>query len=336
MQDLAKISTSILLSFLIALIVSPLIIKFTRKIKFNQPVYEYVELHKKKNGTPTMGGLIFLIAITVSTLILCKGKNSLVLISIFVMLGYGLIGFLDDYLKIKLKHNEGLKPYQKIIAQLIIATIVSVFAFKSPLVMGEIYIPFTNKIINLGFWFIPLSIIFFLAITNSVNLTDGLDGLAGGVSLIYQICFLIVFIILFYSLGKTDFLIGSEYKSLIILISSSIGGLLGYLLFNSHPALIFMGDTGSLGLGGLLGVVALFSKTMLYVPFLGIMFVVSSVSVIIQVLHYKRTRKRIFLMAPFHHHLEQKSMYETKIVVIYMVITAILGLMTILLTLALT
>ncbi|MBQ7306939.1 MAG: phospho-N-acetylmuramoyl-pentapeptide-transferase, partial [Clostridia bacterium] len=162
------------------------------------------------------------------------------------------------------------------------------------------------------------------------------DGLAGGVTLTYLISFLIIFFIISNTLWQSQFLIKSEYKNLIILVASAIGGVLGYLLFNSHPALIFMGDTGSLALGGLLGAISLFTKTVLYVPFLGIMFVVSSLSVIIQVLHYKRTHKRVFLMAPFHHHLEQKSMYETKIVVIYMVITAIVGLISILLTLLFT
>ena len=336
MEILSYISTAILISFFIAIVISPFIIKLTKKIKFNQPVYEYVELHKKKSGTPTMGGLIFLIAITITALFLTRRENTLVILSLVVMLGYGMIGFLDDFLKIKLKHNEGLKPYQKIFGQLIIATIVSVFAFNSPLVMGEIYLPFTTKVINLGYFYIPFAIIFFIAITNSVNLTDGLDGLAGGVTLTYLISFLIIFFIISNTLGQSQFLINSEYKNLIILVASAIGGVLGYLLFNSHPALIFIGDTGSLALGGLLGAISLFTKTVLYVPFLGIMFVVSSLSVIIQVLHYKRTHKRVFLMAPFHHHLEQKSMYETKIVVIYMVITAIVGLISILLTLLFT
>lgn len=332
MEIFAFISTAILIGFFIAIIFSPFLIKLTRKIKFNQPVYEYVEMHQKKSGTPTMGGLIFLSSILIATLFLIREKNSLVMVSLVVTLAYGLIGFLDDFLKIKLKHNEGLKPYQKIIGQLIIAIIVSIYSYNSSLIMGEIYIPFTTKVINLGWWYIPFIVVFFIAITNSVNLTDGLDGLAGGVTLIYLITFLVIFLIIFFSFNKLDFITNGEYTSIIIFVGISIGAILGYLLHNSHPATIFMGDTGSLALGGLLGCLAIFTKTVLYVPIVGIMFVVSSLSVIIQVLYYKKTHKRIFLMAPFHHHLEKKLMYETKIVTIYMIITAVVGIISIMLT----
>ena len=325
MEIFATFSTAILLSFVLSLIFSPVIIKTATKIKFNQPVYEYVVMHQKKSGTPTMGGLIFVIAITISSLLVTKSNNKLVFVSVAVMLGFGLIGFLDDYIKIKFNHNEGLKPYQKILGQLIVAIIISVYAYNSNLVSGEIFIPFTTKAISLNFWYIPFMVIFFLAITNSVNLTDGLDGLAGGVSLGYIICFSFIFYIILNSFSLNGIIVNKEYYNMFVFLGTIIGALLGYLLFNSHPASIFMGDTGSLALGGLLGSVAILTKTVLIVPLLGIMFVISSVSVIIQVLYYKRTKKRVFLMAPFHHHLEKKSMYETKIVAIYIIVTMIAG-----------
>lgn len=336
MEIYVKISTAVLVSFVIAVIVSPFLIKLARKIKFNQPVYEYVDMHQKKQGTPTMGGLIFLIAIIISYLVLIREKNTLSRICVVVMLGYGIIGFLDDFLKIKLKHNEGLKPYQKIIGQLIVAVIVAYFGYKSNLINGEMYIPFTTKVINISFWYIPFVVFFFLAITNSVNLTDGLDGLAGGVTFNYLLSFLVIFLIIFFSFPNMSFIERNEFINIIVVVAISLGAILGYILYNCYPATIFMGDTGSLALGGLIGTLAVTTKTILYVPIIGVMFVVSSLSVIIQVLHYKRTHKRVFLMAPFHHHLEKKSMYETKIVVIYMVITAMMGVIGILLTLLFT
>ena len=335
MEVYVSISTAILLSFFVSVIISPLIIKITKKIKFNQPVYEYVEQHSKKSGTPTMGGLIFLFSFLLPFFILLKGNHTMANVILVITMGFGIIGFADDFLKIKFKHNEGLKPYQKILGQLIVAIIVAVFAYNSKFIMGETFIPFTLKSINMGIWYIPFVIIFFLAITNSVNLTDGLDGLAGGVTLVYLICFIVILLIMIKK-QNMDYITANEYTNIIIFVGICIGGMLGYLLYNSHPATIFMGDTGSLALGGLLGSMAVCTKTILFVPFLGVMFVLSSVSVILQVLHYKRTKKRIFLMAPFHHHLEKKSMYETKIVVIYMVITAVMGISCILLTLFLT
>ena len=336
MELYAKMSLGVLVSFVFATILSPFLIKFATKIKFSQPVYEYVELHKKKSGTATMGGLIFLSAIFIATLLLIKKNNSLVMLCLCVTMGYGTIGFLDDYLKIKSHNNEGgLKPHQKVIYQFLLALVVALYGYKSSFVMGEMYLPFTTKIIDISYFYIPFIIFFFVAVTNSVNLTDGLDGLAGGVTLCYLLSFVVIFIIIIQKSGNMEYL-QMEYDNIAVFCAIGIGSILGYLLYNSHPATIFMGDTGSLALGGLLGSLAVVTKTVFYLPFLGIMFVISSVSVIIQVLHYKRTKKRIFLMAPFHHHLEKKMMYETKIVVIYMVVTAITGTASILLTIYLT
>lgn len=315
------------IGFILTLIISPLIIKFAKRLKANQPVYEYVDMHKKKSGTPTMGGISFILGIIFSSCIFFNGNYKLALVTLAVFFAYGVVGFLDDFIKVKYKHNEGLKPYQKIIFQLIIAVVVTMFAYFSDIVGTSIYIPFVNKEIELGIFYIPLTIFVFLALTNSVNLTDGLDGLASGVGLAYTTSFAFILFTIFYGLvasGVSNLII-SEYSNLLLVIGATIGSLLAYLLFNSFPAQIFMGDTGSLSLGGLFACFTIFTKLTLLIPILGFMFVVSAVSVILQVVHFKRTKKRLFLIAPFHHHLEKKGVNETKIVVIYIIITAMIG-----------
>ena len=274
-----------------------------------------------------MGGIIFIVGIILSSLIFVSGQAQLSYITLAVLFAFGVVGFLDDFLKIKHKHNLGLKAYQKIIFQVLISVIVSVYAYFNGLIGSSIYVPFTNIEFNLGLFYIPFTVLVFLAITNSVNLTDGLDGLAGGVSLSYISFFsLILFtiVISLENLGASNILI-LEYNNIFLIMGASVGSLLAYLLFNSFPARIFMGDTGSLALGGLIACLNIFTKQTLLIPILGVMFVVSSVSVILQVIKFKLTKKRLFLMAPFHHHLEKKGMYETKIVVIYIVITIIVG-----------
>lgn len=318
---------SIAISSVLSLIIAPFIIKTMKKMQAKQTILHYVEAHKTKEGTPTIGGVIFLFGIVITCLFLFQGDHHLALVSIAVMLGYGFLGFLDDFLKIKFKQNLGLRAYQKALGQLGIALIVSFFAYNSGLVGSEIYIPFVDKYVDLGIWFIPFSIFVFLAITNSVNLTDGLDGLVGWTSLVFFVSFgvyLVLFLELQTSMGQS-LLVQSELKNLIILTFSAIGGLLGFLAFNSYPAKIFMGDTGSLALGGLISAITLFTKNMLLVPLLYTVIVVSAVSVIMQVLHFKRTKKRIFLMAPYHHHLEKKGWNETKIVAIYIIVTIVLN-----------
>jgi len=317
----------ITVSFILCLIISPLIIKMTKKLKASQPLYEYVDMHNKKSGTPTMGGIIFIIGIVVTSLLFINFQSKLSIVCLGVFLSFGLVGFIDDFLKIKHKQNLGLKAYQKIIFQFSIALIVSFFAYFNGLIGSSIYLPFINFEIDLGVFYVPFTVLVFLAVTNSVNLTDGLDGLAGGVSLSYIVNFCIVLLTIISSLKLlgTNPLLLSEYTNLTLIMATSIGSLLAYLLFNSFPAKIFMGDTGSLALGGLIACLNIFTKQTLLIPILGIMFVVSSVSVILQVIKFKLTKKRMFLMAPFHHHLEKKGMNETKIVSVYIIITIIVG-----------
>ncbi len=318
-----------LYAFFFALIVSPFVISMMKREKIKQTILHYVDNHKLKNGTPTMGGLIFLIAITLVSVICLQEKSSYAKITLLVFLFYGLIGFLDDFIKFKFKRNLGLRAYQKILFQLIVSVLVGVFIYNN--LGGVILIPFSNRLVDLGWWIIPLVVLIFLATTNSVNLTDGLDGLATSTSLIYLLSFLILQLI-FIETGVivTNVSNISEMFNLSIVTAVSCGVLLCFLLFNCFPAKIFMGDTGSLALGGLIASVSIFSGMELYIPILGIMFVASAVSVIIQVAYYKLTKKRIFLMAPLHHHFEKKGVHEVRITFCYATLSVLVGLVVIL------
>ena len=316
-----------LIAFFVAICLSPIVIRFCKKLKFGQNILHYVESHANKQGTPTMGGLIFIIAIICVGLCFSYDNFMFGLICLLMFLGYGVIGFLDDFIKIKFKRNLGLRPYQKIIGQALIAVIAGIYVYINPNIGSEVVIPFTNKTIDLGVFIIPFVFLVFIATTNSVNLTDGLDGLAGGVSFVVFLSF--GFLILIFSKFLTPGLDETIISQMTILSNISFvasGALLGFLVFNCFPATIFMGDTGSLSLGGLLAVVATFSKLGLYVLIVGIMYVLSTLSVIIQVLYFKKTKKRVFLMAPLHHHFEKKGVYENKIVSIYIIITIIVSL----------
>ncbi|MDD4110607.1 MAG: phospho-N-acetylmuramoyl-pentapeptide-transferase [Clostridia bacterium] len=302
----------------IGTIIAPFIINASKKFKASQTILHYVESHLVKQGTPTMGGLIFIITIMVS---FCFFNNNyqLAVISLAVMLAYGTLGFLDDFIKIRYKRNEGLKPYQKIIGQGGIATIIAFYAYYSNLVGSNLVVPFTSIEINLGVFIVPIIIFVYLALVNSVNLTDGLDGLAGGVSSAYLLAFIALLVV--YKSTAMNLINIYEYENLIVLCCCALGAIIAFLIFNVNKAKVFMGDTGSLALGGLLTSIAVFSKLTLLIPFIGIMFVLSALSVTIQVLYYKRTKKRIFLMAPLHHHFEKKGVYENRITFIYIVIT---------------
>ncbi len=293
-------------------LIAPFVLWCCKKLKASQSILHYVDKHASKEGTPTMGGLIFLFTLLFAGLFLFDGETFSAWFVIAVTFSYAILGFLDDFIKVHFHHNEGLKPYQKIIGQVGVALIVAIYLFLAK--KTEVF--FFGFEFDIGFWIIPLAILVMVATTNSVNLTDGLDGLAGGVSFVYCI----VFGVILACLSSV------EMSNLALLCFGLAGGLLGFLMFNSYPAKIFMGDTGSLGLGGFIGVVALMSGMELLLPFMGIMFVLSAVSDIIQVLHFKRTKKRVFLMAPLHHHFEKKGVHENKIVVVYIVVTTAVSL----------
>jgi phospho-N-acetylmuramoyl-pentapeptide-transferase len=278
-----------------------------------------------------MGGVIFILPTIVVSLIFARSNLSITLLCLSVFLGYAVVGFLDDFIKIKFKRNLGLRAYQKVIFQLLISFFVAIFIFRNSF-LAEQFLPFSFQKLNFGWLIIPFVMLVFVSTTNSVNLTDGLDGLAGGISFIFFVT--IAFVSAFYvsrTAGDSEAEFVTQMQNLNIISFSVAGSLLGFLVFNSYPAKIFMGDTGSLALGALMACVCCMNGTSLYIPIVGLMFVVSSVSVILQVTHYKRTHKRIFLMAPFHHHLSHLGMYETKIVFIYIVITMLIGITTVVL-----
>lgn len=293
--------------------------------KATQPILKYVTEHFEKSGTPTMGGIGFIVVTAVVfTLFKVSGKIALVALAIFVI--YGGIGFFDDFIKIKYKKNDGLTPIQKIFLQVLVACVFAGFSVYQGLT--KVYLPFTDKLIDFGFWYIPFCVFVFLATTNCVNLTDGLDGLAGSASAIV-LAVISVIIILQTKKLSGYYLNKEEYQSLSLLSMTASGSLIGYLLFNVNKASIFMGDTGSLSLGGLIASVFCFSGNSLYIPIIGFVFVTSGASVILQVLHYKKTKKRLFLMAPIHHHFQHKGYTECKITFWYFFITLIIGLFTI-------
>ncbi len=284
------------------------ILKLCKKLKFSQTILHYVDKHAGKSGTPTMGGLIFIFASIIASAFFLRGDYFWSMLCLLVMLFYGVLGFLDDFIKIKFHQNEGLKPYQKIIGQVGIALVIAFYVYFK---VGST-LDFFGLKLNLYWGIIPFIVFFFVAVTNSVNLLDGLDGLASGVSMIY-LAFMGV-ILAFLGWGN-----------LALVSFAVVGGLIAFILFNGFPAKIFMGDTGSLALGGFIASIAVFSGTELILPILGLLFVLTALSDIIQVLHYKRTKKRIFKMAPLHHHFEQLGVHENKIVTIYIVITFVLG-----------
>lgn len=309
--DLRILVLATILSFLIVIMAGPIIIPALKKFKFGQNIrQEGPQSHLKKAGTPTMGGIMFIISTLIATLVVTPSDKGHLWILLLTMLGYGLIGFLDDSLKIIKKQNLGLRAYQKIIGQFAFALILTLYAYYSPSIGSSIYIPFTNKMIDLGIFYIPFMIFVIIAVTNAVNLTDGLDGLCSGVTTI---------VMLFFTIAAVT----TGSKDIAIFSGALVGGLLGFLKFNSYPAQTFMGDTGSLALGGAVSAIIIVMKNPLIVVLVGVIYVIEAFSVVIQVGYYKLTHKRVFLMAPIHHHFEQKGWHETKVTVWFCNITAI-------------
>lgn len=302
-----------LISLLVAVIIAFPVLKWCKKLHLGQTILHYVESHASKQGTPTMGGIIFIFSVCISCPFFFSGQVWQGILCLLGFLGFGLLGFLDDFIKVKFQKNEGLKPYQKIVGQVGLSLIFALFVYFN--VGSDIY--FFGVNVDLGIFIIPFVVLFFVATTNSVNLIDGLDGLCTGVSG----AFFIFFGVIMALWGQTNF---------ALISFSFVGALLGFMLFNAHPAKIFMGDTGSLAIGGAIACLCALSKTEIFVCLIGLMYVLTALSDVIQVLHFKRTRKRIFLMAPLHHHFEKKGVNENRIVAIYIVITIVCGVATLL------
>lgn len=316
---------AILISFAISYLLGPLVIPMLQKLKFGQMVRDDgPQSHLSKAGTPTMGGILILIALVITCVILFNGPVEYILLSVLVTLGYGLVGFLDDFIKVVKKRSMGLRAYQKIIGQLGLAIVIAVFAYNDPNIGSGLIVPFTSIEVDLGVWFIPFTVFVVLAVVNGVNLTDGLDGLATSVTIANTVTFGFIYILFIGAANASgQTLFASNLSNMLVFIGALTGACMGFLRFNTYPAKVFMGDTGALAIGGALSVIAIMLKITLFIPIMGIMFVLSNVSVMLQVGSYKLRRKRIFKMAPLHHHYELKGTPETKIVTMYTLITII-------------
>ena len=311
----------VILSFVISVITSLIIIPILRKLKVGQiERTDGPQSHLKKQGTPTMGGIIMALTITILTLISSIGifgetvkQVGIKLLPIaFVTVGFGLVGFVDDFIKLVLKNTKGLKPMYKMIGLLIVAVAYTVYLVKVLNLGTETYIPFVKQYIGLPVWvYIPFAIFVLLGTTNAINLTDGIDGLSTSVTTIIITALTIIGIVF-----------GVPEVSLMGAIL--IGACLGFLLFNLHPAKVFMGDTGSLLLGGAIAGIALYLKMPFILVILALIPIIETVSVMVQVLYFKKTGNRIFKMAPIHHHFELSGWNENKIVSIFSVITLVL------------
>ena len=319
-----QIIYTIIIGFVITLILGPLIIPFLKRLKAGQTIREEgPESHKTKSGTPTIGGIIIIISIFITSLSSGIIDNDL-WVALIATLAFGLIGFIDDFIKVVMKRNLGLRAYQKLILQTTVAILIALYHMsQSHTALGtKIIVPFINgslqignfvipEYLDIGRLYVPFIIFVVVATVNSANLTDGLDGLAAGVTLI---------VAAFFSLLAMNY--GSN--SLAIFSSAIVGACLGFLRFNSHPAKVFMGDTGSLALGGAIATTAVLMNVALIIPVVAGIFFIETLSVIIQVISFKSTGKRVFKMTPLHHHFELSGWKETKVVTVFWITTVIL------------
>ena len=306
-----EICAAALAAFALSFVLCELLLPLLKRLGAGQYVLGYVKEHKGKGGTPTMGGLAFVCAAAVVGLCFSGVAYPEVNLTLVMTAGYCLVGFCDDFLKIRRKDNLGLKPYQKIVFQVAIAAIAVAYCYVNGIT--SVNIPFFGISADLLWGVIPAVLFVFLATVNCVNLTDGLDGLAGGTSFCY--------------LAAMGALTVFSSGRLSLLCFVMCGALAAFLIFNVNRASVFMGDTGSLALGAFISCVSVFSGNMLYIPVTGVMFVVSGISVIVQVIYYKRTKRRVFLMAPVHHHFQMKGFSEAKIAYAYAAVTAAAGLL---------
>lgn len=319
-------------AFLVMLILGPWFIRRLKQHQIGQVVRDDgPETHLAKQGVPTMGGVLILASITISTLLWAKLTNPLVWLMLFVILFFGFIGAIDDYQKIKKMTSDGLSARGKLILQVFGASVVGLFVLLHPGYDGLLSIPFLKNIQpDLSWFYVVFAIIVIVGASNAVNLTDGLDGLAAGPTVISASVYL-VFSYLAGHVVLADYLQIPYVQGageLAVFCGAMVGACLGFLWFNAYPAQIFMGDVGSLALGGALGGVAIIIKQEILLAIVGGIFVMEALSVIIQVGYFKYSHgKRIFLMAPFHHHFEKKGWHETKVVVRFWIVSVILGLL---------
>ncbi len=321
---------TMLISFFSVIVVCPFLLPLLKKMKFGQAERELgPKSHYKKAGTPTMGGIAMLLGIVIACLVMSKKGSMNLLVSLIVVILYGLIGFLDDYIKIMQKNamtsekkvsssSLGMKPRTKLILQFVVACALGFYVAYTPELGTSIILPFSLKEWDLGVFFIPFVIFTTVAVVNAVNLTDGLDGLASGVTLIVMVFFLIASV--YY-----------DKIAMSILASAVIGACIGFLCFNFNPAKVFMGDTGSMLLGAAVVSISVFTKMELYILIAGLIYVIEALSVIIQVGYFKITHgKRFFKMAPIHHHFELCGWEETRVVIVFWTFSSVCVMLSIL------
>ncbi|MDE7284536.1 MAG: phospho-N-acetylmuramoyl-pentapeptide-transferase [Lachnospiraceae bacterium] len=308
----ATILMSVLISFAISVILGPVVIPFLRRLKVGQTVRdEGPKGHLKKNGTPTMGGILILISVVLTSILYVKDYPKIIPI-IFVTLGFGLIGFLDDYIKVVLKRSMGLRAWQKMALQIVVTGIFAYYITHYTDVSLSMKIPFMPEV-YLDFGVLNIPILFFIVIgtVNGVNLTDGLDGLASSVTVLVATFFTVVAI--------------GMHSGIEPVTCAVVGALLGFLLFNVYPASVFMGDTGSLALGGFVAAAAYMMQMPVFLAIVGFIYVIEVLSDILQVSYFKATGgRRIFKMAPIHHHFELCGWSETRVVAVFSIVTALL------------
>ncbi len=303
---------AILISFVISAVLCPVVIPFLRRLKFGQQVRDDgPQTHLKKSGTPTMGGIVFLASVLCTSFFYIKDFPDILPI-LFAMAGFGIVGFLDDYIKIVMKRSEGLNPKQKLFGQLLVSGVLCYYFLEVLEGGATMFIPFVGLTVTLPWYlFVPFFHFALLATDNGVNLTDGLDGLCSSVTVLVATFFTVV------ALGE-----GNEIAPVT---GAAAGGLLGFLLFNVYPAKVFMGDTGSLALGGFVAVSAFMLHMPLIILLVGLVYVVEVCSVALQVGYFKATKgKRLFKMAPIHHHFELCGWSETRVVTVFSIVTALL------------
>lgn len=320
MENFLKLIFSFGVGFVIVLIAMPKVIPFLHKMKFGQVEREEgLESHKSKNGTPTMGGIVFVIAAILGAFIV--NFNNLLdpelILATIVLVGYSAIGFVDDALIIVKHSNKGLPPLAKLLAQIALAIICYFFAMNFiPDFTSVITIPLLDINIDMGYLYPALILVMFAGESNGVNLSDGLDGLATGLSMVAIAPFII------FSIMTKDYTLASYATAMV-------GALLGFMMFNYHPAKIFMGDVGSLGLGGFLAILAILTKQELLLILVGGVFLMETLSVIIQVVSFKTRGKRVFKMAPIHHHFEMLGWSEQQVTISFWFIGFICGILSI-------
>lgn len=302
-MDMLVILMTMGVSFLLAVILGPLFIPLLRRLKFGQQIRtEGPQSHQKKKGTPTMGGIIIMLALLVAFLKF-SDKTPAFWVLLVASMGFGLVGFLDDYIKIVFKRSLGLTARQKLAGQLLFSVVVCVLLYRMEL-STEIFIPGTHWGVDFGWFYYPFVVIILFGTSNAVNFTDGLDGLLSGTSAVAFGAFTIL------AMQATE-------NESAVFSAAMVGAVLGFLVFNAHPAKVFMGDTGSLGIGGGLAAVAILTKTELLLVIVGGVFVIEMLSVILQVGSFKLRGKRIFRMSPIHHHFELAGWSEWKVVTVF-------------------